>query len=205
MGFESYQVPDYKGLVGDTSDNLPGIKGIGEKTAIKLLDQYKTLENIISNVNELKGKVQSCVLEHQNVGLKCKMLATLKSDFEVPFSLEEITKQLPNYEELVSFFKMLEFNSFLKKIEKELVSLKRRFGSYFNLYCGQAWRKFTPEQVEIVQQIAEYIVQNGCISNIELSKIKPDLFRKAIPIFGPDKINSELQTISNYIFNGRAA
>ena len=91
------------------------------------------------------------------------------------------------------------------KIEKELVSLKRRFGSYFNLYCGQAWRKFTPEQVEIVQQIAEYIVQNGCISNIELSKIKPDLFRKAIPIFGPDKINSELQTISNYIFNGRAA
>lgn len=91
------------------------------------------------------------------------------------------------------------------KIENELVSLKRRFGSYFNLYCGQAWRKFTPEQVEIVRQIAEYIVQNGCISNIELSKIKPDLFKKAIPIFGADKINTELQTISKYIFNGRAA
>ncbi|MDY6135163.1 DEAD/DEAH box helicase family protein [Campylobacter lanienae] len=91
------------------------------------------------------------------------------------------------------------------KIENELVSLKRRFGSYFNLYCGQAWRKFTPEQVEIVRQIAEYIVQNGCISNIELSKIKPDLFKKVIPIFGADKINTELQTISKYIFNGRAA
>jgi DNA polymerase-1 len=115
MGFESYQVPDYKGLVGDTSDNLPGIKGIGEKTAIKLLDQYKTLENIISNVNELKGKVQSCVLEHQNVGLKCKMLATLKSDFEVPYSLEEINKINPNYKELIDFFKQLDFNSFLKK------------------------------------------------------------------------------------------
>ena len=91
------------------------------------------------------------------------------------------------------------------KIENELVSLKRRFGSYFNLYCGQAWRKFTPEQVEIVEQIADYIVQNGCISNIELSKTKPDLFKKAIPIFGADKINTELQTISNYIFNGKAA
>lgn len=91
------------------------------------------------------------------------------------------------------------------KIENELVSLKRKFGSYFNLYCGQAWRKFTPEQIDVVQQIAKYIVQNGCVSNIELSKIKPDLFRKAIPIFGPDKINIELQTISNYIFNGRAA
>ena len=91
------------------------------------------------------------------------------------------------------------------KIEKELVSLKRKFGSYFNLYCGQAWRKFTPEQVEVVQQIAEYIVQNGCVSNLELSKVKPDLFRKTIPIFGADKLNTELQTISTYLFNGRAA
>lgn len=91
------------------------------------------------------------------------------------------------------------------KIEDELVSLKRRFGSYFNLYCGQAWRKFTPEQVEIVQQIAEYIVQNGCITNIELNKAKHDLFVKAIPIFGADKLNNEMQTISKYLFYGKAA
>ena len=122
MGFESYQVPDYKGLVGDSSDNLPGIKGIGEKTAIKLLDQYQTLENIINNVNELKGKVQSCILEHQELGLKCKLLATLKSDFEVPYSLDEINRQNPNYKELIDFFKQLDFNSFLKKIEKELIN-----------------------------------------------------------------------------------
>lgn len=91
------------------------------------------------------------------------------------------------------------------KIDNELVSIKRRFGSYFNLYCGQAWRKFTPEQVEIVQQIAEYIVQNGCITNIELNKAKHDLFVKAIPIFGADKLNSEMQTISKYLFYGKAA
>lgn len=122
MGFESYQVPDYKGLVGDSSDNLPGIKGIGEKTALKLLEQYDTLENIINSVNELKGKVQSSILENQEMGLTCKKLATLKSDFEVPYSLEEISKQSPNYEELVSFFKTLEFNSFLKKIEKDIAN-----------------------------------------------------------------------------------
>lgn len=91
------------------------------------------------------------------------------------------------------------------KIDNELVSLKRRFGSYFNLYCGQAWRKFKPEQVEIVQQIAEYIVQNGCITNIELNKAKHDLFVKAIPIFGADKLNNEMQTISKYLFFGKAA
>ncbi|MDD7610996.1 MAG: DEAD/DEAH box helicase family protein [Spirochaetales bacterium] len=90
-------------------------------------------------------------------------------------------------------------------LDNELVSLKRRFGSYFNLYCGQAWRKFTPDQIEIVQQIAEYIVQNGCINNIELNKAKHDLFVKAIPIFGADRLNSEMQTISKYLFYGKAA
>ena len=122
MGFESYQVPDYKGLVGDSSDNLPGIKGIGEKTAIKLLEEFGTLENIINNVSNLKGKVQTVITENQEMGLTCKKLATLKSDFNVPYSLEEITKQKPNYNELVDFFKMLEFNSFLKKIEKEYIN-----------------------------------------------------------------------------------
>lgn len=122
MGFYSYQVPDYKGLVGDSSDNLPGIKGIGEKTALKLLEQYDTLENIINSVNELKGKVQSSILENQEIGLTCKKLATLKSDFTVPYSLDEINKQKPNYTELIEFFKMLDFNSFLKKIEKEMIS-----------------------------------------------------------------------------------
>lgn len=122
MGFYSYQVPDYKGLVGDSSDNLPGIKGIGEKTALKLLEQYDTLENIINSVNELKGKVQSSILENQEIGLTCKKLATLKSDFTVPYSLDEISKQKPNYTELIEFFKMLDFNSFLKKIEKEMIS-----------------------------------------------------------------------------------
>ena len=122
MGFYSYQVPDYKGLVGDSSDNLPGIKGIGEKTALKLLEQYDTLENIINSVNELKGKVQSSILENQEMGLTCKKLATLKSDFTVPYSLDEISKQKPNYTELIEFFKTLDFNSFLKKIEKEMIS-----------------------------------------------------------------------------------
>lgn len=91
------------------------------------------------------------------------------------------------------------------KLEDELVSLKRRFGSYFNLYCGQAWRKFTPEQVEIVQQIAEYVVQNGCITNIELNKAKHDLFVKAGSVFGYEKINSEIETLSKYLFYGKAA
>ena len=124
MGFYSYQVPDYKGLVGDSSDNLPGIKGIGEKTALKLLDQYNSLENIIENVNELKGKVHDVILENKEVGLMCKMLATLKSGFELPYTLDEIKVVKPDYLKLIDFFKQLDFYSMLKKIEKEIASVK---------------------------------------------------------------------------------
>ncbi len=122
MGFESYQVPDYKGLVGDSSDNLPGIKGIGEKTALKLLEEYGSLENIIAHVSDLKGKPQSSILEHSEIGLMCKKMATLQTNFLLPYSLAEINKQEPNYEQLIDFFKMLDFNSFLKKLEKEMLN-----------------------------------------------------------------------------------
>ena len=124
MGFYSYQVPDYKGLVGDSSDNLPGIKGIGEKTALKLLEQYNSLENIIENVNELKGKVHDVILENKEVGLMCKTLATLKSGFELPYTLDEIKVVKPDYLKLIDFFKQLDFYSMLKKIEKEMASVK---------------------------------------------------------------------------------
>lgn len=121
MGFESYQIPDYKGLVGDSSDNLPGIKGIGEKTALKLLDEYNTLDNIISNVNNLKGKVQSSIIENKDIGLKCKYLATLKTDIDLPYTLEELSIKKPNYNDLKTFYKELDFLSFIKKIDKMII------------------------------------------------------------------------------------
>ena len=114
-------------------------------------------------------------------------------------------KPLNRETELGVFTNLIQLVRYGYKLDDELVSLKRRFGSYFNLYCGQAWRKFTPDQIEIVRQIAEYIVQNGCITNIELNKAKHDLFVKAIPIFGADKLNAEMQTISKYLFYGKAA
>ena len=87
MGFEPLQILDYKGLVGDTSDNLPGIKGIGEKTALKLLNEYKTLENLIDNVDELKGKTKELIIDGKETGLKCKYFATLRAFSQCCFIL----------------------------------------------------------------------------------------------------------------------
>lgn len=155
MGFYSYQVPDYKGLVGDSSDNLPGIKGIGEKTALKLLEDYNSLEGIIENINSLKGKVQSTILENKETGLMCKQLATLKYDFELPFSLNEIDKEKPNYDQLIEFFKELDFYSLLKKIEKDVINNTN----------------------EIKQEVKEEIISNIVIAdtNYDFSSLKTSI------------------------------
>lgn len=117
MGFNPEQIPDYKGLVGDSSDNLPGIKGIGEKTALKLLSEYNTLENIIDHVDELKGKTKDLISGGKEIGLKCKYFATLRYDIDLDFNLEDLRKKEANKDELIEFYKELEFKSFLKKID----------------------------------------------------------------------------------------
>lgn len=119
MGFSPLQILDYKGLVGDTSDNLPGIKGVGEKTAIKLINQYGSLEGIYENIDELKGKTKELFISGREMATTCKYLATLRKDAEIPFDKEELKRVAPNKEKLIEFFTRYEFYSLLKRIEKE--------------------------------------------------------------------------------------
>ncbi len=116
MGFNPNQVTDYKGLTGDSSDNLPGITGIGPKTAIKLLDEYGTLENIIANVDKLSGKVKENIINDQEIGLRSKMLATLEVNALIDITEHDIKLKQPDMKKLRNFFEELEFKSFIKKM-----------------------------------------------------------------------------------------
>lgn len=117
MGFYPYQVTDYKGLTGDSSDNLPGISGVGPKTAIKLLDEYQTLENIIDNVDNLKGKLALAIKEEASIGLRSKMLATLEKDALIDVTEDDILLKEANQKLLRNFYEKLEFKSFIKKMD----------------------------------------------------------------------------------------
>jgi DNA polymerase-1 len=83
------QIIDLKGLMGDTSDNIPGVPGIGEKTAKKLLFEYGTVENLIANRHLLKGKMKEKIEEHQEIALLSKKLATIVLDVPMNHELEE--------------------------------------------------------------------------------------------------------------------
>lgn len=115
VGLKPSQIPDLKGLMGDASDNLPGIPGVGEKTAVKLLQEYETLEVLLENVNELKGKLKERVLEHGQEALHWRHLATLIQDASLPFALEDLTFNGPS-EALLSFYQELEMHSLAKRL-----------------------------------------------------------------------------------------
>ena len=111
------QVPDYKGLVGDPSDNLPGIRGVGNKTAIKLLNKYHTIEGIYNNIDDLKGKLKEKFIDGKEMAAKCKHLATLSYNVEIPYDISELYFDYLDNAKLIEFYKRMEFNSLLKRVD----------------------------------------------------------------------------------------
>lgn len=118
---EPIKIIDLKGLQGDKSDNIPGVKGIGEKTALKLLQDYGSLENIYVNIDNIKGKVKENLINYKDDAFASKQLATIYKEVPLDFTLEDILYRGAN-DKLKSFYEDLEFYSFIKniKVDKEI-------------------------------------------------------------------------------------
>ena len=112
---EPKQLIDILGLWGDTSDNIPGIPGIGEKTASTLVGQYGSVENLIAHADELKGKQKENVINFAEQGLMSKALATINLEVPVGFNEEELKAKEPDVPALMALFEELEFKTFAKR------------------------------------------------------------------------------------------
>ena len=117
MNLSPSQITDYKGLTGDPSDNLKGIAGIGEKTALKLLDQYGTLENIISSLEGENTKLAEKIRNGKEEGILSKQLAKIELDVPLPFDISSLEYKGYDFDELSSFYAKYEFSSLLKKLK----------------------------------------------------------------------------------------
>ncbi len=122
-GFEPIKIIDLKALMGDSSDNIPGVKGIGEKTAIKLLNDYKSLDGIYENIDSIKGKLQEKLILDKDNAYMSYEIATICKDVPMEINISD-TFYLGQQEELYSIYEELEFNSFLKNIKKEVVNVE---------------------------------------------------------------------------------
>ncbi|PWU00247.1 MAG: DNA polymerase I [Candidatus Melainabacteria bacterium] len=123
LGIWPEQVIDYKGLCGDTSDNIPGVRGIGPKTAVQLLSQYKTMEGIYAKLDDLKSKsVKEKLTQGHSDAFASKKLATISLDAPVQFDFDHCLLTAPSLDDVKSFFSELEFKSTVARLPK-LISL----------------------------------------------------------------------------------
>ena len=109
------QLIDILGLWGDASDNIPGIPGVGEKTASKFVLEYGSLEGLLEHTDDLKGKMKENVINFAEQGRMSKMLATINTEAPVEFDAEELKVKQPNVQSLLKIFEELEFRTFAKK------------------------------------------------------------------------------------------
>lgn len=115
-GIEPAQVPDFLGLKGDSSDNIPGVPGIGEKTAAKLLQEYGTLEGLYDNLDKLKGKQLENLRENKESAFVSRTVATIVRDLDFPLDLEELNFPSFDPETVSEAFSEIRFNAHLKKV-----------------------------------------------------------------------------------------
>lgn len=114
LGIYPEQVTDFKGLKGDTSDNIPGVPGIGDKTAAKLLTEYQTLENVLDHVNEISGnKVRQSLIDFREQAILSKTLACIRFDAPVEFTEDACHLRIPDVDDFLKFLADMEFRSFI--------------------------------------------------------------------------------------------
>ncbi len=132
-GIDPIKVIDLKALMGDSSDNIPGVPGVGEKTALKLLVEYGSLDGVYEHIGSIKGKLQERLIENKDSAYFSKKLATIYRDVPIPFSFEEMKYNGPK-DSLNDFYRDLEFyslmNNFEKKEKKENFAFKNLESAY---------------------------------------------------------------------------
>ncbi len=157
-GIDPIRIIDLKALMGDASDNIPGVKGIGEKTALTLLKQYKTVEDLYENIETLKGKTKEKLETDKENAFYSKYLATIYKDVPLNLTFEDIKIKPKNTNMLLSIYQTLEFYSLIKK-EKENNTPKEEQMSLFNE------AKETKEEIKVALEEPK---------NKDIFKIKPE-------------------------------
>ena len=116
-GLKPHQIIDLKALMGDASDNIPGVAGVGEKTALGLLEKYETVDGVYNNLDLITGKLKEKLEVNKEMAFLSKTLATIKTDCELDYSLSDFEYQFPFNSTVHKFFMRYQFNSLLKKPE----------------------------------------------------------------------------------------
>ena len=126
------QVIDYLGMMGDSVDNIPGLPGVGDKTAKKFLKEFGSMENLFNNLDKLQGKLREKIEANKELGIISKKLATIITDVPVKFNAKDYELKTPNIEASIGIFEELEFRRIQENFKKIFV-LKKEIGVTENI------------------------------------------------------------------------
>ena len=176
LGVYPNQVIDYKGLRGDTSDNIPGIRGIGEKTAQKLLSRYANLEELLADCENIpENAIREKICTQKDIAILSKELATIIRDVDVDFDIEKASVTLPQMEKVSAFLRKMQFYSFIKGINKILSSFSSQETQEevetLSLFAQPATVASDAVQQNLFSQAIKETIQD---SNIEYTRVNKD-------------------------------
>lgn len=117
LNLEPYQIIELKALMGDASDNIPGVAGVGEKIAQNLIEKYENLDNVYAHIDEISGKLHDKLVEGKDVAYLSKDLATINLEYDIKCELQDFKYDFPFSSDVYKFFKKYQFNSLLKRSE----------------------------------------------------------------------------------------
>ena len=162
---EVRQVIDVLGLKGDSIDNIPGVPGIGDKTASKLLKEFGSVENVVANVDQLKGSLKTKIETHGEQGILSKQLATIKIDVDVDFDEEKFAYSGPDEEVLVPVFDELEFRTLSKRVFGETAAQKSADKGQLGLFGNDPQE--SPQTTGVKKSIDSYSVTYRLVETSE--------------------------------------
>lgn len=150
-GMEPGQLPELKGLMGDTSDNIPGIKGVGEKTASKLIAEYGSVAGVYDHLDEIKGAVNKRLTEGRDSAFLSTDLATIRRDVPVQIDLPKCVAHDYRYEDVEGLFRVLEFRLLIRRLPgRHAAEVSAGSGQQLTMFAASEPSEATSEQVEIV-------------------------------------------------------
>lgn len=183
-------IPDFLGLAGDSSDDIPGVKGVGPKTAVSLINQFGSLENIYSDIDKVeRDSVRNKLLESKEMANLSKELAVLIDNIDLKLKTKDLTKYIPDYQEVYAIARELEFKSLIKDFgnpeDKSAVSKDINEGDGSLL-----------EKIKQRKQLVFFLFESNCyiFSEKNVYKVSIEFIKKILSDTGIEKISFDIKS-----------
>ncbi len=159
LGIQPNQVPDYKGLAGDASDNIPGVQGIGKKSAEQLIQQFGSIENVYENLDKVSSRQMNCLVNNYEIAIKSKQLATVEADVPISFDFSLADFKSVDLNSVYNVLNQLDFKSLVKKVDQivDELGLRENIGLFDmnqdSNYSDAAYEDFDLDKLKDAEKI----------------------------------------------------